>query len=194
MTGLPPPTATPAPVACRRMDRIAIIGCGGSGKTYLANQLAAVLNLPLTHLDAVYYDADWNALPAEEFAALQEKLAAEPRWLIEGNYASSLPIRLARADTVIFLDLPALTCLAAIGQRRWHYRGGQHTKDGVYDRITWDFVRYIWGYRKTMRPRVQGLLDKHGGNATLVTLTSRRQAARYLAQLRAQTSTRTQPP
>lgn len=82
---------------------------------------------------------------------------------------------------MIFLDLPALTCLAG--------RGGQHAKDGVYDRITWDFIRYIWGYRKTMRPRVRTLLER-GGNATLVTLTSRRQAARYLTQLRAQTSTR----
>lgn len=173
------------------MDRIAIIGCGGSGKTQLANQLAALLNLPLTHLDAVYYDADWNPLPAEEFAALQKKLVAEPRWLIEGNYASSLPIRLTRADTMIFLDLPAPTCLTGILQRRWRYRGGQHTKDGVYDRITWDFVRYIWGYRKTMRPRVRGLLAEHSGDATLITLTSRRQATRFLTRLRAETSTRT---
>lgn len=186
-----PLTPAPAPVASRHMDRIAIIGCGGSGKTHLANQLAALLNLPLTHLDAVYYDADWNPLSAAEFAALQEKLVAEPRWLIEGNYASSLPIRLARADTVIFLDLPAVACLTGILQRRWRYRGGQHAKDGVYDRITWKFVRYIWGYRRTMRPRVRGLLDEHRGDATLVTLTSRRQTTRYMAQLRSETSTLT---
>jgi adenylate kinase family enzyme len=173
------------------MDRIAIIGCGGSGKTHLANQLAAVLNLPLTHLDSVYYDADWNPLPQDEFAALQRKLVAEPRWLLEGNYAGTLPIRLAVADTVIFLDLHAITCLTGILQRRWRYRGGQHAKDGVYDRITWNFVRYIWGYRKTMRPNVRRLLDEHGDNARLITLTSRRQAARFIAQLRAETSTRT---
>jgi adenylate kinase family enzyme len=173
------------------MDRIAIIGCGGSGKTQLANQLAAILGLPLTHLDCVYYDAGWTPLPAEEFAARQAKLVAERRWLIEGNYAGSLPIRLARADTVIFLDLPALTCLAGILQRRRRYLGGQHAQDGVYDRITWDFVRYVWGYRKSMRPRVRALLDQHGGHARLVTLTSRRRAARFLTRLRAGTSTRT---
>ncbi|MEV3966020.1 hypothetical protein AB0M34_35025 [Nocardia sp. NPDC050193] len=38
-------------------------------------------------------------------------------------------------------DLPALTCLLGIAQRRRRYRGGQH-KDGVYDRITWDFVKF----------------------------------------------------
>jgi adenylate kinase family enzyme len=171
------------------MDRITVIGCGGSGKTYLANQLAELLELPLTHLDGIYYDADWNPLPSEEFAALQHTLVAAPRWLIEGNYAGTLTIRLARSDTVIFLDLPALACLAGILQRRCRYRGGQHAKDGVYDRITWSFVRYIWGYRKTMRPQVHKLLSDHSG-ARLVRLTSRRQAARFLAQLRAETSNR----
>lgn len=191
MTGLRPSEWDPTPVASRLMDRIAIIGCGGSGKTHLANQLAALYNIPLTHLDGVYYDADWKPLPTEEFSALQQEMVATPRWVIEGNYASTLPVRLAAADTVIFLDLPAITCLAGILQRRWRYRGGQHAKDGVYDRITWSFIRYIWGYRKNMRPKVHQLLHEHGGNARLITLTSRRQAARFMAQLKAQTSTRT---
>ncbi|MGH3886559.1 MAG: DNA topology modulation protein FlaR [Pseudonocardiaceae bacterium] len=191
MTGPPAPDATATPIASGAMDRIAIIGCGGSGKTHLANQLAALLNLPVTHLDGVYYDADWNPLPQQELAALQRDLVAGSRWLIEGNYAATLPIRLAAADTVIFLDLPAIICLTGIAQRRWRYRGGQHAEDGVYDRITWSFVRYIWGYRKTMLPRVHQLLAEHGGNAQLVTLTSRRQATRFVARLREQTHTRT---
>lgn len=191
MTGTAPQQPNRPPVTSQPMDRIAIIGCGGSGKTHLANQLAALCNLPLTHLDAVYYDAEWNPLPQEEFAALQHTLVAEPRWLLEGNYAGTLPIRLARADTVIFLDVYAITCLAGILQRRWRYRGGQHSKDGVYDRITWSFVRYIWGYRGTMRPHVRQLLDEHGGSARLITLTSRKQAARFIAQLHADTTTRT---
>ncbi|MGH3929553.1 MAG: DNA topology modulation protein FlaR [Pseudonocardiaceae bacterium] len=173
------------------MDRIAIIGCGGSGKTYLANRLAALLNLPLTHLDGVYYDADWKPLPQEEFAAIQHDLVSAPRWLIEGNYAGTLPIRLAMADTVIFLDLPAVTCLIGIARRRWRYRGGQHAQEGVYDHLTWNFVRYIWGYRKSMRPRVQQALNEHGAKVRLITLTSRRQVGRFVAQLEAQSSART---
>ncbi|WP_036529643.1 topology modulation protein [Nocardia sp. CNY236] len=166
-------------------QRIVIIGCGGSGKTHLANQLAALHGLALTHLDAVYYDANWSPLPAEEFHAIQQRLVTGPRWLIEGNYAGSLPIRLAAADTVIFLDLPAVTCIAGVLQRRWRYRGGQH-RDGVYDRITWAFLRYIWGYRAKMRPRVRELIAEHGDHVELITFTSRRQATRYLDRLRAQ--------
>ncbi|WP_123815529.1 topology modulation protein [Myceligenerans xiligouense] len=167
------------------MQRIAIIGCGGSGKTYLANQLAGVLDLPLTHLDSVYYDTDWNPLPREEFAEVQRTLVARPRWLVEGNYTETLLIRLAAADTVIFLDLDAVTCLTGVFRRRLRYRGGQHAEDGVYDRISWSFVRYIWGYRRTMRPRVHRLLAEHGSHAELITVTSRRQAAALVAQLRA---------
>jgi adenylate kinase family enzyme len=169
------------------MDRIAIIGCGGSGKSTVARQLARILNAPLTHLDAIYYDEHWKPLPQVEFATQQEKLVAGERWIIEGNYAGTLPIRLAASDTVIFLDLPPSTCLWGIVQRRWRYRGGQHQQEGVYDRITWNFVRYILGYRRTMRPRIRNLVREHGPHVRLISLTSRRQANQLIDRVRRET-------
>ncbi len=164
------------------MDRIAIIGCGGSGKTVFARRLANRLGLEVVNLDKLFYDDGWNPTPPEKFAALQRELVTADRWLIEGNYASSLHIRLARADTVIFLDLPGWMCLWGIAQRRWRYRGGQHA-DGVYDRINWSFIRYILGYRRSMRPRVTKLVAEYGRHARLIQLTSRRQVSRFCARL-----------
>lgn len=163
------------------MNRIAVIGCGGSGKSHLARELGAALGLTPVHLDARYYDKNWNPLPKDEFAAVQRDLVASPRWVIDGNYASSLPIRLEAADTVIFLDLPALACLRGIAQRRLRHGGGQHDAIGVYDRITWNFVRYIIGYRRAMAPRVRALIAEHAGDAEVVVLRSRRAGRRYLA-------------
>lgn len=168
------------PLGSRAVERVAILGCGGSGKTHLARELARRLDLPLTHLDALYYDADWNELPREEFTAAQQALVARPQWVIEGNYASTLPLRLTAADTVIVLDLPARTCLRGILQRRLKHRGGQHQAIGVYDRITWNFVRYILGYRRTMLPRVHQLIGDHAHSADVIVLRRRSQARRFL--------------
>lgn len=162
------------------MDRIAIMGCGGSGKSRLARSLGAVLGITPVHLDGLYYDADWKPLDKKTFADLQRGLVSAPRWIIDGNYASSLPIRLQAADTVIFLDLPGWTCLRGILQRRLRHGGGQHQAVGVYDRITWDFVRYIISYRRRMAPRVRTLISEHAGDAQVVVLRSRRAARHYL--------------
>lgn len=172
-----------SPIVSSAVHRIAIIGCGGSGKSDLARALAAKLGIQATHLDALFYDRDWNPLPAEQFAELQRQLVTAPRWIIDGNYASSLPIRLEAANTVIFLDLPATSCLLGILQRRLKHRGGQHDAIGVYDRITWGFVRYIWTYRRSMAPRVRRLIAEHAGHAQVVVLRSRRDATRYQCHL-----------
>jgi adenylate kinase family enzyme len=163
------------------VDRIAIIGCGGSGKSHVARALGAALGITPVHLDTLYYDQDWNPLPKDEFAALQHDMVTQPRWIIDGNYASSLPIRLRAADTVIFLDLSARSCLAGIAQRRLRHGGGQHDAIGVYDRITPSFVRYIIGYRRQMAPRVRHLIADHAGDAGVIVLRSRPATRRYLA-------------
>jgi adenylate kinase family enzyme len=167
------------------MERIVVVGCGGSGKTVVARHIAEALDLPVVHLDGLYYDADWNILPTDEFAARQRDLVAQPRWVIDGNYASTLPIRLAAADTVVFLDLSPLACLWGIARRRWRYGGGQHPEVGVYDRINRSFLRYVFAYRRTMGPRVRALVGRHAPHARFVALASRRQAARFVEELRA---------
>ncbi|MEV0821070.1 topology modulation protein [Nonomuraea rubra] len=170
--------------AGRSPRRIAVLGCGGSGKTVLANRLGAALGIPVTHLDALYYDDTWKPLPQEEFAQRQRSIVARESWIADGNYASTLPIRLAAADTVIFLDLPALTCLRGIATRRWRYRGGQHAGAGVYDRITWDFITYVWHYRTTMAPRVRTLLAEHAAAPTnVIVLRTRKAIEQWYASL-----------
>jgi adenylate kinase family enzyme len=163
------------------VDRIAIIGCGGSGKSHLARTLGTRLGITPVHLDALYYDENWEPLDQETFARLQRELVAAPRWIIDGNYASTLPIRLEAADTVIFLDLPGWTCLRGILQRRLRHGGGQHQAIGVYDRITWNFIHYILGYRRQMAPRVRALIADNAADAQVTVLRSRAAVRRYLA-------------
>lgn len=164
------------------MQRIVVIGAGGAGKTVLANRLSRLLGLPITHLDSLRYTDTWQIVPEDEFVAAQQAVAATGRWVIDGNSLASMPVRFAAADTIVFLDLPARVCLWGVLRRRLRYRGGQHP-DGVHDRVTWSFLAYVWRYRRRTRPRVRRCIADHGRHATLIELTSRRQANRFLTTL-----------
>jgi adenylate kinase family enzyme len=165
------------------VTRVVVVGCGGSGKSVLARRLGEVTSLPAVHLDGVYYDPMWKPLSAEEFAARQWELVAGACWVIDGNYASMLPIRLAAADIVTVVDLLAVTCLWGILRRRIRHWGGQHPEIGVYDRVNLGFVRNIVGYRRTMASRMRRLVAEHAPDAQFLVLRSRRQVRQLVEHL-----------
>ncbi|GHJ35422.1 topology modulation protein [Streptomyces sp. TS71-3] len=167
------------------MKKVAIVGCGGSGKSHLARRLGSILGAPVTHLDAVFYDDEWNSLPTEKFAALQRELVARPAWVIDGNYNSTLKIRLDACDTVVLMDMPTPAALWGIVSRQIRHGAG-HKGNGVHNRITWGVLRYVATYRRRMRPRVMAKLEEHArGHAEVVLLRSRRQTRRWLEEIAA---------
>ena len=95
----PPPSSRP--LGWWAVDRIAVIGCGGSGKSPLARELGALLDITPVHLDGLYYDRTWTPLDPEQFAALQRDLVREPPGH-RRQLASTLTIRLETSGTVIF--------------------------------------------------------------------------------------------
>lgn len=86
------------------MERIAVIGTAGSGKTTLARDLSARLDLPHLELDAVYHQPGWQPLDAEVFRARVAAFCAGDRWVTCGKYGVVRPILFARADTIVCLD------------------------------------------------------------------------------------------
>jgi adenylate kinase family enzyme len=163
------------------VQKIAIVGCGGSGKSYLARELGRLIGAPAIHLDAEYYDDGWQPLPMEKFEARQRELVARARWVIDGNYNSTLHVRLEAADTVIFMDLPTRSCLRGIMTRQLRHGRGQNRGSGIFNRITPGVLRYVLGYRRKMRPRVRAKIDQFASGAEVIVLTSRRQARRFLS-------------
>jgi adenylate kinase family enzyme len=170
------------------MMKVAIVGCGGSGKSYLARELGKILDAPVTHLDAAFYDDDWNALPMDKFAELQRELVAEPRWVIDGNYNSTLQIRLESCDTVVFMDVSTISALYGIFSRQLRHGAG-HKGNGVHNRIHWGVIKYVATYRRKMRPRVMAKIDEFASSRSdVVLLANRRQTRRWLQQVAAQHS------
>lgn len=90
------------------MDRVSVVGNSGTGKTSLARRLAHRLEAPHAELDAIFHQPGWTELDATEFRRRVGLLVADPRWVIDGNYTQVRELIWARADTVVWLDLPRI--------------------------------------------------------------------------------------
>jgi adenylate kinase family enzyme len=88
------------------VHRVSVVGNSGSGKSTLAAALAAHLDVPWIELDSIYHQPGWNPLPAPDFRARVEALVAGDAWVIDGNYTAVRDLVWARADTVVWIDLP----------------------------------------------------------------------------------------
>src|SRR5919205_2933822 len=98
--------------------KIAVVGTSGSGKTTVARELARRLGVPHVELDALYHGPGWSETPAEEFRRRVAAATDGGGWVVDGNYDSKLgDLVLARADTVVWLDLPLRISLARVTLR-----------------------------------------------------------------------------
>jgi adenylate kinase family enzyme len=167
------------------VERIAVIGCGGAGKTTLANELGRRLSLPVLHVDGFYWQdrpgTDRFESTPEQWHTIHEQMISSKRWVIDGMKLGVLPARLAAADTVIFLDLPPWRCLSGVLKRRLRYRGQLRPDLGVYDHVSREFIDWILSFRRRVRPRILELLDNTGCH--VVILTSHREATAFLGAL-----------
>lgn len=145
------------------MQRVMIIGCSGSGKTTLAKQLAERTTLPLIHLDREYWRPGWIEPDKAEWEKRVAELAARPRWIIDGNYGATFAPRMAAADTVIFLDFPRWRCVWRVFSRVVRGYGRATQADGCPERFDWEFLCWVWNWRRDSRPRVMKALECFGG-------------------------------
>jgi adenylate kinase family enzyme len=143
---------------------VAVIGCGGAGKTTLANALGHRLGLPVVHIDGHYWHdpagTDGVESTYAEWRRIHDELIAGDRWVIDGMKLGALDARLAAADTVVFLDLSTSRCLWGVVERRLRHRRKARPEIGVYDVITVSFLRWIWSFRSRVRPRILEKLDE----------------------------------
>ena len=169
------------------MKRIAIIGPGGAGKSTLARQIGARTGLPVIHLDAHYWCAGWVEPPKDEWEQAVRSLAQRGTWVMDGNYGGTMDLRLAAADTILFLDLPRLTCLRRVIGRQIRYRNRTRPDmaAGCPERLTWFFLKYIWNYRRDRRPGVLERMARFAEGRTLVHLQTPAQVRRFLEGLTA---------
>lgn len=161
------------------MRRVAIIGCGGAGKTTLAVEVGRILELPVVHIDAHHWRE--SGARSSGWPARHRRLVACDAWVVDGMKPGTLAERLERADTVVVLDLPRRTCLRGIVERRIRFRRDPRPELSRPDRVTWAYLRWVCRFRREVRPTVLAALESC--SCAVVRLRSRREIDAFVREL-----------
>ena len=166
------------------MERIVIIGCGGAGKSTLARQLGEKLDIPVVHLDKLFWRPGWVQVSQEEFDKLHREALAREKWILDGNFDRTMEERIQRSDTVIYLDFSRFACLMGVCKRVLTTYGKVRPDmgEGCPERIDWEFLKWVWDFNKNKREKNYRLLNEAEGKETIV-LKNRRAVKKFLEQV-----------
>ena len=161
------------------MTRVLIIGCPGSGKSTFARALQEITQLPLVHLDMLFWNADRSTVSREVFWERLDAVLQKEQWIIDGNYSNTMERRMKACDTVFFLDYPMEVCLDGVKSRRGQTRPDLPWIETGNDPDYEEFLEFIKNFATDRRPQLLRLLEQYS-EKTIYHFTSREQAQEYL--------------
>jgi adenylate kinase family enzyme len=139
------------------VNRIRVVGTSGSGKSTTAAAIARTLGIPCLELDSVHWLPGWQERDPEDFRRSVLRFAAQPRWVIDGNYSGRLGDRLDDVvDTYVWLDLPRWRVTSAVLHRtirravtreelwngNYERLGSLLERDPVDNIVLWSWTQY----------------------------------------------------
>ena len=161
------------------MKKVIVIGCPGSGKSTFARKLKDITELPLHHLDMMYWNENKTTVEREVFDARLKDVIATSKWIIDGNYARTMETRLNNCDTVFFLDYPTDICIKGIEERQGQARSDMPWIENSTDD---EFISFVQNFNKSNRPEVIKLLRKYS-DKNIIVFRSRAESEKYLSDL-----------
>ena len=162
------------------MKKVIVIGCPGSGKSTFSKALHKITNIPLFHLDMIFWNADKTTVEKPVFLDRLFKIIQSDEWIIDGNYGSTMELRMQACDTVIFLDYPLDVCLNGIKERKGKPRSDLPWIEPDEDDV--EFLEFIKNYNSQSRPKVMELLDRFS-HKDIIIFSNRTQAEDFLFKI-----------
>jgi adenylate kinase family enzyme len=171
------------------MRRVVVFGTTGSGKSWLAEKLAARHGLRVIELDQLYWGRDWQPAPLELLRHRVESEIRDGDWIVVGNYAQVRDLTWRAADTLIWLDLPFALVFRRLlwrtirrvlsGEELWHTGNRETFRNSFFSR---DSI-LLWAIRTHNRNRQRFAVECEflGKDKTVVRLKDSRAVERFLA-------------
>ena len=126
--------------------KIHIIGCSGSGKTYLATALSKKHNIPHFDLDNIQWDNNAQGYGTkrslEERNVLLQEILRNKEWIIEGVYYAWVQQSFDEADIIYVLDMPSYLyksriIIRSIKRKLRILKGKRETLKSVFNLLKW---------------------------------------------------------
>lgn len=138
------------------MDKIIVIGCPGSGKSYFSNKLNKKLGIPVYHLDNIWWKSDGTHILRDEFDGKLRQLFETDYWILDGDYSRTYKMRMDACDTIVFLNYSKEQCMEGI-----HERVATERNDCPINVIDEGLLREIEKYDTINRNEILELLQEY---------------------------------
>ncbi len=164
-----------------------ITGGPGSGKSTLARIMGERTGLPVFHMDHIHWKPGWIERTQAEKLPLIRDVHARDQWIFEGGNSSTFAERAARADTMVWLDLPVALRLRRVIWRTIRDNGktrpdmAPDCAEGFHHQ-TLPFWRFIWRTRHTSRLKSVAIAE-NTPHLTVHHLRSRSEVAAFISNL-----------
>ena len=147
------------------MERVAIIGNAGGGKSTLGRRLAKQYGLPFFSVDQIQWLPGWVQADEDVVTRKLDEVAATERWIVDGwGPWPSIERRLATADTIIFVDLPLWMHFWLAAERQISAARGENRSDPLEGcdqlAVTRRLFELIWRVDQHLKPRLQAMLER----------------------------------
>ena len=160
------------------MKKVLVLGCSGSGKSTFSIKLHEKTDLPLYHLDNIWWKADRTHISRDEFDDRLSDLVSSDSWIIDGDYSRTYEKRIAACDTVFFLDYGEQVCMDGIIGRV-----GQDRPDMPWteNKLDPELVKLVEQYEEENKPVLRELFSKYP-DKKLITFHTREEAEKWITE------------
>lgn len=172
--------------------KMMVIGSPGAGKTTLIQKIIAQTGWPLLSLDHEWHQSDYSDEAKIKFRQMQQRfMASHDDWVIDGNYAGSMDLRLAQADTILWLQVPRVVAIYRILKRSWRFKHDRNTRPEMpaefiehFDQDYREFLSYVWHFKRDKVPELRRQFAKLRPDQQLIVVRNAKDKQRILAQIK----------
>lgn len=169
------------------MQKVAVFGNAGGGKSTLSRKLSAITSLPLHILDKVQFLPGGIAIPTADYQQIHADILATDAWIIDGfGSLETLWPRLEAADTLIYLDLPLPLHFWWVTKR---FLSGYMNPPAGWPENTpilassWQSYQVLWLCHQKLTPRYRQYIEQVQDHKTIYHLRSPQQITQFLAAI-----------